>query len=66
MQNLDSVAQKMAELGVLLYFCILFRLSIRTFMQNLDSVAQEMSELCSIYVVFGAEPCRRRACDQPT
>ena len=52
MQNLESVAQKMAELWVLLYFlyfCILFGLSIRTFMQNLDYVAQKMSELCSIY-----------------
>ena len=33
---------------VLLYFLILFRLSIRTFMQNLEYVAQKMSELCSI------------------
>jgi len=31
-----------------LYFCILFGLSIGTFMQNLASVAQKMSELCSI------------------
>ena len=40
---------------VLLYFCNLFGLSIRTSMQNFRLLAQKLSELCSI--LFSA-PCR--------
>ena len=69
MQNLESVAQKMAVLWVLfyflyfLYFCILFGLFIGTSMQNLESVAQKMSEFYMLNLVFGA--VRRGAAPPP-
>ena len=58
MQNLESVAQKMADLWVLmyffvlLYFCNLFGLSIRTSMQNFRLLAQKLSELWSILCFY--------------
>ncbi len=65
MQNLESVAQKMAELlhnYVITYIrnyvitkFILRNLSgqsIRTSMQNLESVAQKMAELLHNYVII--------------
>ena len=49
----------------LLYFFILFRLSILTFIQNLESVAQKMSDLCSIQYLAPVPP-PFRSCDQST
>ena len=61
MQNLESVAQEMAELlynyvifgshFVLIFSHTLLGQSIRTSMQNLESVAQEMAELLHNYVI---------------
>ena len=62
MQNLESVAQKTAELlhnYVILNYvitkfilCNLSGQSIRTSMQNLESVAQKMAELLHNYVII--------------
>ena len=60
MQNLKSVAQKMAELWVLctfvllyffknfIYVCTLLRQPIQISMKNMEPLAQKMSVLCSI------------------
>ena len=54
MQNLKSVAQKMAELLQITKFILrnLSGQSVRTSMQNLEVVAQKMAEFLHNYVII--------------